>query len=493
MEINSLFSIVRKDLKLFTRPRFPALVILLAPVLIILFAGIVFDSSDLSGIIIAVYSDTYTDLTEDLLKDFEEQKFAIKKFDSQQNCIESVKSSKTQICMVFPDDLSATGSLKDVIFYVDHSRLNLAYSLINEVETKISSKASNLGVALAQDLVDILNSVKDSLPEQNVKISNSRNKLNQINEKASETFSSSDVDNALNYLDDAKDLLGENSEAEGGINDAIKNLQSIKNLNLQASSNLNDIGNRSEEVDLLLKDISNNLDVLINSINGINVLEAEKIISPIKTRIEPISTNSNNRDYLLPTIIALIALFGSVLLSSTFVLKEKKTKAFFRNFITPTWDTTFIFGTYLTCLIILSIQFLLIFAGINWILKMPILPVLSDIVLVLFISLSVFIFLGMFIGYLFRSEETTIFAAVLTASVLMFFSNTILPIETISNRFNDFAIFNPLVISELALKKIMLFDFNISAILPELYVLGGFFFVFALLTYISRRVTKRML
>ena len=243
----------------------------------------------------------------------------------------------------------------------------------------------------------------------------------------------------------------------------------------------------------MLKNISSNLDVLINSINKVNVLEAEKIVSPIKTKVEPISIDSKNRDYLIPTIIALIALFGGVLLSSTLVLKEKKTKAYFRNFLTPTWDFTFIFGSYLTSLIILSIQFLLIFAGIILILKIPIFGVLPSVLLVLFMSISVFVFLGMFIGYLFRSEETTIFAAVLTASVLMFFSNTILPIETISSSFNKFAVFNPLVVSETALKKVILFDFNAFAVLPEIYVLGGFLLVFATLTYISRKVTKRML
>ena len=489
MGINSLFSIVNKDLKIFTRPKFPAFIIILAPVLIILLAGLLFNSSGLSGVIVAVYSDSYTDLTEDILKEFEGQNFAINKFSSQQECIDSVKLSKTQICVIFPDDLYETGSSENVVFYVDQSRINLAYSLVNEVESKVSSKASNLGVALAQDLIDTLESAKNILPQQKTEISDSITNLNQINEKASTTFSSSDIDNILNYLNDAKDLLND-SEAGDDITAAIKLLESVK---VQVSDDLNNIENQSEEAILILKGVSSDLDVLINSISEINVLEAEKIVSPIKTKVEPISIDSKNRDYLIPTIIALIALFGGVLLSSTLVLKEKKTKAYFRNFLTPTWDFTFIFGSYLTCLLILSLQFLLIFAGIRWILKMPILDVLPNVVLVLFVSLSGFIFLGMFIGYLFRSEETTIFASVLTASVLMFFSNTILPIETISGSFNKFAMFNPLVVSEIALKKVILFDFNVFTILPELYILGGFLLVFVTLTYIGRKVTKRML
>ena len=489
MGFSSLFSIVSKDLKRFTRPKLPAFVIILMPVLIILMAGFAFNSFNLSGVVVAVHSNSYTDLTEDILKEFNEQNFAVKKFNSKQSCADSVRLSKTQICIIFPDDLSVTGSLNDVVFYVDHSRLNLAYTLVNKIESKISSKASNLGIALAQDLINILESAKDSLPKQKTDISNSINKLGQINVNAGNAFPSLDIDNSLEYLDDVKDLLND-SEARNNIIETIKLLESIK---VQVSDDLESIENQSEYVSFVLKEVSYDLNVLINSMNDISVLEAEKIVSPIKVKIESVNSDSNNRDYLIPTILALIALFGAVLLSSTLVLKERKTKAYFRNFLTPTLDSTFIFGSYLTCLIILSIQFLLIFAGIGWILEMPVITMLPMVGLILFVSLSVFIFLGMFIGYLFRSEETTIFASVLVATVLMFFSNTILPIETISNNFNKFAMFNPLVVSEIALKKVILFGFNIYAILPELYVLLGFLLTFAVLTYIGRKVTKRML
>ena len=225
MIINSLFSIVNKDLKIFTRPKLPAFIIILAPVLIILLAGLLFNSSSLSGVVIAVYSNSYTDLTEDILKEFEEQNFAISRFSSQQKCIDSVKLSKTQICVIFPNDLSETGSLENVVFYVDQSRINLAYSLVNEVESKVSSKASNLGVALAQDLINALESAKNSLPQQKTEISDSITNLNQINENVDTDFSS-DIDDVLEYLDYAQGLSN-GSEAESDVTSAIKLLKSI--------------------------------------------------------------------------------------------------------------------------------------------------------------------------------------------------------------------------------------------------------------------------
>ena len=495
MGIRSLLSIVGKDFRIFSRSPLSALVILLVPLFVILFMGYAFNSFALSGIIVGVYSESYTNLTQDILNGFEEQNLIINKFNSQDECISSIKSSKIQICIIFPNDLTAIGSSNDIVFYVDHSRMNIAYALINSVEEKISAQASDLGIALATDLVNVLSSAKNSLPEQNVVISQSISKLNEINDNTHDVPSSSEMDNAITYLNDANNLLDSvnDSVAKKKIEDTITILNSIKNSNAKITENIEDINTLSDQTKSSLQIVTVNIDSLINDINQISVLEPEKIVSPIKTKIESINASSNNRDYLLPTILALIAMFGGILISSTFVLKERKTKAFFRNFITPTWDFTLIFGSYLSCLIILTLQFILVFAGIEWILKVSLIDSILPVSLVLFLSLTLFIFMGMFIGYVFKSEETTIFASVLIAAGLMFFSNTILPIETLSGSFKKFVLFNPLVVLDISLKKIILFDFNYSQILPELYIMVGFIVLFCFLTYIGRKITKRML
>ncbi len=71
----------------------------------------------------------------------------------------------------------------------------------------------------------------------------------------------------------------------------------------------------------------------------------------------------------------------------------------------------------------------------------------------------------MFIGYSFRSEETSILAAIGVASLLMFFSNTIFPVEAISASLKNIAVYNPLVITDSLLKKMILFDSS----LPPLF------------------------
>ena len=491
MEIRALLSIIEKNFKILGRSKFSLIAIILVPFLVILLASFAFNSSSLAGVNVGVYSESYSNLTEEVLQGLSEN-FTIIKENSSEECINSVKASTSQICVVFPKDLSSEGSEEEVVFYVDHSRLNLAYTLLHEIGSKISIKASDLGVSLVQELISALGNIKTSLPDQKSKIELSKQNLQEIIGKTDFNLSALQIENISIILNSAYELAN-SSSAQLKINESLVILEILNQSFLTASENLAYIETQSEETKIILDTLAEKSDQINLEINKINVLDAEKIISPIKTKIESINVGSNNKDYLLPTIISLIALFGAILLSSTFVLQERKSKAYFRKFLTPTRDITFLLGNYITCLIILFAQFILVFLGLIFILSMNFAGIWPEILLILFLSLSAFTFIGMFIGYLFKSEETTIFAGVLASALMMFFSNVILPIETISHTFEKITLFNPLVIVDSALKKVILFGLDLSYMSNEIYTLLGFFVVFGVLSYLGRKITKRML
>jgi ABC-type multidrug transport system permease subunit len=97
----------------------------------------------------------------------------------------------------------------------------------------------------------------------------------------------------------------------------------------------------------------------------------------------------------------------------------------------------------------------------------------------------------MFIGYVFRSEESVIFASMITAGIFLFFSNTIIPIENTSGNLISFSFLNPLILLDSAFKKVLLFGLSFSSIILELAVLFGFFIVFLVLTYFVKKITRR--
>lgn len=486
MIFSSILTLVEKDLKLFFRSKISAIFILLLPLIIVLFAGYGFSSDKLSGVNVAVYSDSYSEISENIILSFEENNFSSRKYSSLNECIEAVKISDAQICVLFPKDLTSEGSMENVIFYVDYSRTNFVDTLINLVDKKVSSESSNLGTALVQTLIDNLNSVKNSLEIEREKLNLASGKISDL--KSSVSMIKNPVEDLDNIISDLK-----NYEDSSLIDSEISHLEDLSSEISISFDSLANVNSQSVSIKTELDSVISNLNSLIISLNSLKVGNAEDIVSPIEISLESVDGSNSKREYIFPIVLSLISLFGAILISSTLVLKNKKTLAYFRNFVTPTRDFTFIFSIYLTCLVILFIQFILVFMGVYFIFDMNffVLPFETSVLFIL--GWSVFIFVGTFLGYMLRSEESIIFSSVLVASFLMFFSDLILPLENISEELFKIASYNPLVVMQSALKKIYLFELGFEEIWIGLVVLGGFVFIFGTLSYFIRKATKRNL
>jgi ABC-type multidrug transport system permease subunit len=491
MNFAALFALIGKDLKLFFRSKVSSFVVLLIPLLIVLFAGYAFNSSELSNIKVGVYSAGYTDFTNGVISDFEVDGFVSERYSSVDLCVASVKRSESQICVVFPEGLNEEVSGEEIVFYADYSRLNLADNLVSKIKANVAVKTSGVGEDLAQGLINSLEDIKISLPSVSGNVSEALS-IAKKNRDVSGALESP-LDNVSFVIEELEDIRGEINDSllEGDIDDLIDVLSEIEDQGDDLSDDLESISDDQKEVVSKLNEVLFSLNKFILVLNDREDVSAGDVISPISTRVESVNLEAKHRDYIIPIIFSLIALFGSILLSSTLVLKNRKTKAFFRNFMAPVKDVVFVISTYLSCLIILLVQFGFVFLGVKYILKMDIFSAWGPLFVVLFVSLSAFIVIGMFIGYLFRSDETVIFASMIVAALFMFFSNIILPLENLSGGAFKFLKFNPLVVSSLAFNKVVLFGFGFSAVKDELLILTGFFVVFFVWSYTFRKITKR--
>jgi ABC-type multidrug transport system permease subunit len=113
--------------------------------------------------------------------------------------------------------------------------------------------------------------------------------------------------------------------------------------------------------------------------------------------------------------------------------------------------------------------------------------------LVLVIASCGFILLGMFIGYIFKNEETSTLGAIAAASLMLFFSNTILPIETLPETIRKIVNFNPFVLAEGAFKKLVLFGADIGAVTSSILYLVCFVVIFFVLAFLAREIAKSRL
>ncbi len=499
--MRNFFSCISKDLRIFGRSKVSALVTIVVPLLVVLFIGFAFSSTSLQGVNVGVYSASYSELTNSLLKSFEEQSYSITKINSQDECVNSVKLAKTQICVIFPQGLSDTGSEQPIVFYVDNSRVNIAYTLLDSVKSKVSVKSSEIGSGLVEEIINKMQNAKKTLTEQKVNVDSAAAGTSEIELNSNKASSSiPDLAGLSVMLDDAKNLSAKLNTSDSNVvslksklDSVSSQLNSVKSSFSGVSSNINDIKTASGEAKRDLDEVSKKIDDVILELGSLKTTDAGEIVSPIKTEINPISAGLKNSDFLFPTLLALSVLFGSVMLSSTIVLKEKKTKAYFRNFITPTSDFTFFIAMFFSSLIILIVQLAVLFAGLFLIDKVHMMSYLPQISLILLLSATTFILMGMLIGYIFRSEETALLISISVISLLLFFSNTILPIETVSGTLQKYVGYNPLVVADSMLKKTILFGVGLGSMMDEIYVLIVASLVLFVFAFFAKRLTKRML
>ena len=485
-------------MRVISRSKMSSFLVLLAPILIVFLVGTAFSSSSLSNIFIGVSSQEYSTLTRDIIASLESEQMNVEEIETEDLCIEKIKQGTIHLCAIFPPEMSVKGNTESIRIHVDNSRMNLAYILLNKIDSKISLKSSELGIALADDLLRTLEDIRESLPQQKSNISSAVSNIESIDSQA-DAFSEISMDSLIYKLENAVKQI---ESIESGLDEIEIDFSSIKsdinsvktgleNSEYEIQGGVTEISKKTKSSKDTLVDVSKKIDILIESISLITTENPESVVMPIKTEVLLISEESSNWKHLFPTLTTLIILLSSIVLSSSIILTERRAKSKFRNFMTPTSDISFVLGAYMTSLIVLVFQLVLLFTGTYYITGLNILEYGWGVILVLFLSSSVFITTGMLIGYLFKSDETTILASISVASLFIFFSNAIVPIESIRGTLRYLAIYNPFFITDSLLKKIILFGNPMATFYSDLIILGGIFLVLVIITLFARKMTKR--
>ena len=547
-------SIIKKDFKLLTRWKGSATIIVIGPLIIVLLLGLAFSQRGSYNINVGVYSQNYTNLTNTYLKKLNIEGYSLTHLDSEKKCVDSLKHGQTDICVVFPPNLSIEpNKVNEITFYADYSEINLVWMVINTLTSKVSEKTIEISESLTQEIIDQLLNTKNSLKakinvlnalntnqeQMKESITDIENKLQSLDltfdisledvnqttltsskvasdvsnlikkadnlastansglddiksEVESLNISSSDKQDLINLIDSVKsdisqikpeiDSLKSISENDTSkltqlVNTITSKLNSINQRMSVASSTRNsvvnkisDIKNKINESMSEINDLNATITGIISGIDSIKILNATEIISPIKTQIKPITGKKTHFNFVFPDLIILMIMITAILYSSTKIIREKKSSAFFRNHITPMKDTIFDISSWLTSFIVIIIQ-IIIFIGIAISLfKVGVGNPLPSIITIIFAT-TFFIFVGMIIGYIFKTEETSMLASIAIAAIFLFFSNLILPIESMPIAISRIAKYNPFVVGSNAMKQSLIFNLPIKEIANNIYLL----------------------
>jgi ABC-type multidrug transport system permease subunit len=512
----SLWLLTKKNVKILIRARASALIILFAPLIIVLLLGVSYNTSSLYGLNIGIYANSYTEDVNSFINVLQEEEFTITNYDTSiEDCSNDVKAGKIHTCVHLPESLQVdSNSAKEITFYVDSSRINIVWMVQEVIKEKFNIKAQELSKELTGGILGKLSEAKTVVSTNNELISSAKDKTSSASATTSSTKSglgslnlnmptsnytdtqitaiSKDlktvegrINSALTYLEESnvsssdktnlkkklevaqKILSGESNVSTTGIVTIVESLQNdLTALKSQVSnaattvesstSNLNTAVSVLSESVNSLEQVKSNLAMLLVNLEGQQVTDASTISSPITTKIETVSEESTYLAYLFPAILVIVVMFSSLLLGTTLVMMEKTSPAFLRNFFLPIRKASFIISTYLTNLILILIQIIVIL-GISLIFLKGSLNSIPYVALILFVSASMFTFLGMVIGYLFNSEETAVLASFSIGSLFLFVSGVILPLEGMATIVREIAAFNPFVITENLLRSVFIF------------------------------------
>jgi ABC-type multidrug transport system permease subunit len=547
--MRSLWLLTVKNLRVLVRSKSSALIVFLAPLLIILILGLSYNTSSQYGINIGIYSESFSEDVTSLVDLLQEQEFEVVKYESSvDDCIEDIKSGLVHACVSVPSSLSVEdNTAKEVTFYLDPSKINLVWMIQETLKSKFNLQSQQMSEDLTNDMLSKLNDAK-------TKINDKLSELNTIKEKTSSASSSanavksglggldlstpeseynlsgvsSEITESLTKLEAAIDAV-EDSEINSSVKSSIKSkLNYVKNL-LDGGSNatstglgsvlsslISDLGsatNKLSTASSTVGETTSSLSSVVTALNeglgsleslqttltevhdnlaGQKVTEAGTIAQPLITKIEKVGRGETYLNFTFPALLVLVIMFSSLLLGTTLVMMEKHSPAFLRNFFLPIKKVTFIASIYLTNLVLILVQILIIL-GVSLFFMKDTLYLLPLVALILFISASVFTFLGMTVGYIFRSEETGVLASISLGSLLMFLSGVILPLESVSPFLRSITYFNPFVIAEKLIREVFLFGSSIEVLWMDLLMLFGYVVILFLVILILESLLHKHL
>jgi ABC-type multidrug transport system permease subunit/uncharacterized protein (UPF0335 family) len=357
------------------------------------------------------------------------------------------------------------------------TRLNELDTSFNSASFKVSeikgqiTKLKTLGSDSINSCNDTLNYIKSLVSSSNLsaseknsinsKIIDAQNDLNSIKSNMNSIYNDENS-GELNIL--ISNLVSKISEAEKKFIEINKTLQNF-------SQSLDYSKTKLSEGLLGIIKLQESFNKINKEIKGIEIRSAEKIVKPITITIKPLSYKKTHLNFLFPTLITIVLMFVSIMLSSLMVIIEKNSPAYFRNFISPTHQSIFSIATIITTLLIVIPQFLILFLIAMLYVKTELLTSFWSSLGIAFLSIMVFTLIGMLIAQFFKREETVMIAALIISTLLLFLSNTIIPIESMNIVLARIANYSPFVVSEFLFRHSLIFQTKLAGVSFQLEIL----------------------
>ncbi len=164
--MRDVFELVRKNFKNLIRAKTSSLIVILGPLIIIFLAGLAFDNTSAYAVKVGAYQFAPNDVSNMLLDQLREE-FKVIEFNSEGECQDAIKNAEINACMVFsPDFRIGVPSKNEIKFYVDYSRMNLVYAIMNIVNKEVREQSLAASEDLTKALLETIEFTQQRIDEQ---------------------------------------------------------------------------------------------------------------------------------------------------------------------------------------------------------------------------------------------------------------------------------------------------------------------------------------
>ncbi len=567
--MRAFVQLVRKNIIVLFREKSAAILLVLGPLLMVFLLGLAFDNTNTYALNIGIYTPT-PQATGYFIDRLRERQFHVVQVNNEEQCTEMIKDGSLHACIAFPQDFSLQEKGKnEITFYVDYSRINIVYLVLETLTSKLSAQAKDISVNLTnvlldklegtrkeifvkrpllssvgkknKDITDALNSLAGEIGQADVTlaapntaqlkiltddkdledsittirrfIALARGNINDAEHNAA-TFTNPDGTNpvmedlrrargALKALEDdvSKEFIPVRSaltrirEGLGAVEENVKAAQQKMNTFAQikttASSTNREIAQKTSEISSDVQILQAAFETIDQNIGSIQIRNAADIVNPISTAIKAVNAGTTHLNSIFPSLLTLVIMFISILLGTTLVVMEKNSPAHFRNSITPVSDASFVMATWATCIILVlgQVAIMLLVAGIAFSIPISLLTILFSII----IGISLFSVMGMALGYVFASEETATIAGISIGTLFLFFSNTIIPLESLPSSIQNIVQYSPYLMNEGIIRKLAFYNLGIGTVSQELLFLLSYMLAFLMFSYFIQAALRKHL
>ncbi len=543
-----LWNIIVKNFKILLRTKSSAFVVVVGPLLLVALIALALSNAQEYSLTVGVIAAGEGELTDQFITQLHDSGYAISYYGGVEECEKQIHMGNANICLKLPENFVLENDKVNTIeFYVDQSRMNLVESIISSLSSTVGIKSEEITLSLTQGLVDTVDLTADQLAQETAALGEIKAKVDSVESKTKEIKSKSEesslgdataglsiakntvksIDNSTEtlkneteqlledldeYLDSSEDASSDLKKSyvslktvsknetyninnattalQGVLDDVNKKISSTSENIAVITDNANSVQGEVGSIELKISEVEGSIQATKDKIDSLKITSAASIVSPVEVSVNPILSSTNRSIFMFPYFLTLIILFVGIMLASTLVVMEKKSRAFFKTFTAPTSGMHHLLGGYLTNITILFSQLAVILTAALYYLKIALLENIIVTVVILFLSVSFFVLLGTLIGHLFKSQEGTTIASISVGSLFLFLSNVILPVESFPKIIRTVISSTPYMLSAELIKESVLFNVGFSGLSKSLALLGAYVLVTALLVVVFQKLSS---